>query len=94
MLATRERRELLHVYRKAVEAHTAASNTLKGYLNGNTIRLGRRSLSQEDARMDRGTARLDPLQSECWANTSTIWTPAKNAAAPLPAHRAEIAPSR
>ena len=41
---SRERRELLHSYRKAVTAHTAATNSLKSYLNGHGIRLGKRSL--------------------------------------------------
>lgn len=41
---SRERRELLHAYRKAVGEHTAATNAIKGYLNGHGIRLGTRSL--------------------------------------------------
>jgi transposase len=44
---TRQRRELLHAYRKAVTAHTAASNALKSYLNGRGIRLGTRSLDNK-----------------------------------------------
>jgi transposase len=44
---SRERRELLHAYRRAVTAHTAATNSLKGYLNGRGIRLGKRSLEQK-----------------------------------------------
>ncbi len=32
------RRELLHAYGKAVADHTAASNSLRAYLNGNAIR--------------------------------------------------------
>ena len=47
---TRERRELLHVYAKSVRDHTAASNTLKSYLNGHAIRLGSRSLSAKPTR--------------------------------------------
>ena len=43
--ATGERRELLHVYDNAVTAHTAAVNSLKGYLNQFTIRSGKRGLS-------------------------------------------------
>jgi len=39
---TRERRELLHAYQKAVADHTAASNALKGYLNQYAVRLGSR----------------------------------------------------
>jgi transposase len=41
---SRERRELLHAYRKSVGDHTAATNSIKGYLNGHGIRLGKRSL--------------------------------------------------
>lgn len=44
---TCERRELLHVYNKAVEDNTAASNTLKGYLNQFTIRTGSRKIDCE-----------------------------------------------
>lgn len=44
---SRERRELLHAYRKAVGDHTAATNSIKAYLNGHGIRLGKRSLEQK-----------------------------------------------
>lgn len=44
---SRERRELLHAYDKAVSDHTAAGNSLKSYLNGRGIRLGQRSLAQK-----------------------------------------------
>jgi transposase len=44
---TRERRELLHAYTKAVEDRTAAINTLKGYLNQFTIRTGSKTLDCE-----------------------------------------------
>jgi len=44
---SRERRELLHAYRKAVGDHTATTNSLKGYLNGHCIRLGKRSLEEK-----------------------------------------------
>ena len=47
---TSERRELLHLYLNAVEAHTAAGNSLKGYLNQYTIRLGRRGLHSDKTR--------------------------------------------
>jgi len=47
---TSERRELLHAYLNAVEGHTAASNSLKGYLNQYTIRLGRRGLQSDKTR--------------------------------------------
>ena len=44
---TRERRELLHAYRKAVGDHTAATNSIKAYLNGRGIRLGKHSLDEK-----------------------------------------------
>lgn len=44
---TREQRELLHAYRKSVVEHTAATNSLKGYLNGRGVRLGKRSLEDK-----------------------------------------------
>ena len=47
---TRERRELLHAHRMAVAGHTAAVNTIKGYLNQFTIRLGARGLHLERTR--------------------------------------------
>jgi len=45
-----ERRELLHAHQKAVADHTAATNSLKGYLNGFAIRLGSRGLQLERTR--------------------------------------------
>lgn len=42
---TRQRRELLHAYGKAVGDHTAAGNSLKGYLNEQGIRPGKRSFA-------------------------------------------------
>jgi len=44
---SRERRELLHAYRKSVGDHTAATNSIKSYLNGHGIRLGKRSLQEK-----------------------------------------------
>jgi hypothetical protein len=44
---SRERRELLHCYRKAVADHTAATNSIKAYLNGHGIRLGKHSLEDK-----------------------------------------------
>ena len=44
---SRERRELLHAYRKAVDDHTAATNSIKSYLNGRGIRLGKHSLDDK-----------------------------------------------
>jgi transposase len=44
---SQERRELLHAYRKAVTEHTAATNSIKGYLNGHGIRLGKHSRPPE-----------------------------------------------
>jgi transposase len=47
---TRQRRELLNTYTKAVSDHTAAGNQLKGYLNEQGIRLGKRNPSQPATR--------------------------------------------
>jgi transposase len=47
---TRERRELLHAYNKAVSDHTAATNSLKGLLNQSAVRLGSRGLGLERTR--------------------------------------------
>jgi transposase len=47
---SRQRRELLHAYRKAVADHTAAGNSLKAYLNGNAIRPSKRNLHLESTR--------------------------------------------
>jgi transposase len=58
---TRERRELLHAYNKAVSDHTAATNALKGYLNQFTIRLGKRGLGLERTRN--------------WVMSQREWTP-------------------
>ena len=44
---SRERRELLHAYRKAVDDHTAATNSIKSYLNGRGLRLGKHSLDEK-----------------------------------------------
>jgi hypothetical protein len=41
-----QRRELLHSYHKAVSDHTSATNSIKAYLNGHSIRLGKRSLEE------------------------------------------------
>jgi transposase len=58
---TRERRELLHAYDRAVSGDTAASNTLKGYLNGYAIRLQSRSLASPKTR--------------AWIQTQRAWSP-------------------
>ena len=58
---TRERRELLHAYTKAVEDRTAATNSLKGYLNQFTVRTGRRT--------------LDTPATEKWVLSQRDWTP-------------------
>lgn len=47
---TRQRRELLHAYEKAVGDHTASINTLRAYLNGNTVRAGKHNLEQQKTR--------------------------------------------
>jgi transposase len=57
---TRERRELLHAYNRAVEDRTAAINTLKGYLNGFTIRTGSRT--------------LESGRTEAWVRSQRAWS--------------------
>jgi len=47
---TCERRELLHAYQKAVGDHTAASNSLKSYLNQFSIRPGNRNIADQKTR--------------------------------------------
>jgi transposase len=47
---SRQRRELLHAYNKAVADHTAASNSLRAYLNGNAVRLAKSKLELESTR--------------------------------------------
>jgi len=56
---TCERRELLHAYNKAVEDRTAATNSLKSYLNQFTVRTGSRTLEK----------------SEAWVMARREWTP-------------------
>lgn len=58
---TCERRELLHAHQNAVSNHTAATNSLKGYLNQFTIRLASRGLQLERTRQ--------------WILTQRDWTP-------------------
>lgn len=58
---TCQRRELLHAYRNAVDANTAAGNSLKGYLNQYAVRLGSRSLLHE--------------RTEQWVLRQREWTP-------------------
>lgn len=66
---TRERRELLHAYTKAVTAHTAASNGIKGYLNQSAIRLGKRNPALESTRAwVLGQREWTPLQREILAD--------------------------
>jgi transposase len=47
---SRQRRELLHAYSKAVADHTAATNSLRAYLSGNALRLTKRNLALESTR--------------------------------------------
>jgi transposase len=62
---SRQRRELLHLYRKAVADHTAATNSLRAYLSGNAIRPGRRNLASESTRQWILKQRhWSPMQSE------------------------------
>jgi transposase len=65
---TCERRELLHAHQNAVAAHTAASNSLKDYLNQFAIRLGGRGL-QRKGTQEWVLAQRDwsPLQKELLA---------------------------
>jgi transposase len=58
---TRERRELLHTYQKAVQDRTAATNSLKSYLNQFTIRTGSRT--------------LETAATESWVLRQRDWTP-------------------
>jgi transposase len=46
---TRQYRDLLHAYRKAVSDHTAAINSFKSYLNGYGIRIGKRDPGKKTA---------------------------------------------
>ena len=47
---SRQRRELLHAYQKAVSSHVAATHSLKGYLNEQGIRLKKRNPQAEATR--------------------------------------------
>ena len=47
---SRQRRELLHAYGKAVADRTAASDSLRGFLNGNAIRPAKANLELESTR--------------------------------------------
>jgi transposase len=58
---TCERRELLHLYSKSVEDRTAASNSLKSYLNQFAIRPGSRP--------------IDKPATEAWVLKQRDWTP-------------------
>jgi transposase len=65
---SRQRRELLHAYRKAVADHTAASNSLRAFLNGNAIRPAKGNLELEGTRQWILKQRdWSPMQSEILA---------------------------
>ena len=65
---TCERRELLHAYQNAVANHTAATNSLKGYLNQFAIRTASRGLQLERTRQWILAQRdWSPLQKELLA---------------------------
>ena len=65
---SRQRRELLHAYGKAVEDHTAAGNSLRAYLNVNAIRPAKGNLELESTRQWILKQRnWSPLQSEILA---------------------------
>lgn len=93
---TRERRELLHVYAKAVRDHTAAGNALKAYLNGHTIRLGSRSLSAKPARLwieaQRAWSPLQKSKRSCSRAAFTPWNKAPGSAAAIFASSAKRSP--
>jgi transposase len=62
---TRQRRELLNAYTAAVSDHTAAGNQLKGYLNEQGIRLGKRNPHQPATRAwVEGRRTWSPLQKQ------------------------------
>jgi transposase len=63
---TRERRELLHAYQKAVADHTAAGNALKGYLNQYAVRLGARQQPEAS-------------KTETWLLRQRDWSPLQRA---------------
>ena len=78
---SRQRRELLHAYGKAVEDHTAAGNSLRAYLNGNAIRPAKGNLELESTRQRMLKQRdWSPCKRRSLPSTSAIWMPAKNAA--------------
>ena len=65
---SRQRRELLHLYRKAVADHTAATNSLRAYLSGNAIGPGRRNIESKSTRQWILKQRhWSPMQSEILA---------------------------
>jgi transposase len=65
---SRQRRELLHAYGKAVADHTAASNSLRAFLNGNAIRPAKGNLELESTRQWILKQRdWSPMQSEILA---------------------------
>lgn len=59
---TRERRELLHSYQKAVADYTAAGNILKGYLNQYAVRLSSRQKPENP-------------KTEEWIRKQRDWSP-------------------
>lgn len=79
---SRQRRELLHLYRKAVADHTAATNSLRAYLNGNAIRPGAGATSSPKApvsgSLNNGTGR--PCKARSLPSTLAIWRLAKSVA--------------
>ena len=85
---SRQRRELLHLYRKAVADHTAAGNSLRAYLNGNAIRPARRNLELESTRQWILKQRdWSPMQRDILAEHFGDLDACQRAPqAPLPAH--------
>jgi transposase len=67
---TGQLRELLHAYQKSVRDETAAINSLKGYLNQFTVRLGKRSTKSAATRQWILRQRAwSPLQQELLADS-------------------------
>jgi transposase len=65
---SRQRRELLHAYGKAVADHTAASNSLRAFLNGNAVRPAKGNLESQSTRQWILKQRhWSPMQSEILA---------------------------
>ena len=92
---SRQRRELLHAYGTVAADHTAATNSLRAYLNGNTIRPGRAkpslcthpSVPLQEVNGRPSKKRSSPSTSAIWplksvASVSSDSSPRRSAASP------------